>query len=127
MPRDILRGDIYYADLESGVGSEQKGCRPVVVIQNNLGNKYSPTVIVAAVSSKVAVKSRLPTHCFVEAGNGLNLPSVILLEQLRTIDKHRLKNYIGHLSNSQLKGVNHALAVSIGLSSLTKQPPQKTL
>lgn len=109
------RGDIYFADLGSGIGSEQRGYRPVVIIQNDIGNKYSPTVIVAAVTSKVDAKEKQPTHCFIGAGYGLDLPSVILLEQIRTLDKQRLEKYIGRLSDKHLEGLNHALAISVGL------------
>jgi mRNA interferase MazF len=117
MNHTYLRGDMYYADLEPGIGSEQHGNRPVLIIQNDVGNKHSPTVIVAAVTSKVGVKPKLPTHYFLEAGTiGLKAPSIVLLEQLRTIDKRRLEDYIGKLNAHQLKGVNHALAISVGLS-----------
>lgn len=87
MNKTYLRGDMYYADLGRGIGSEQEGYRPVVIIQNNTGNKYSPTVIVAAISSKVDAKAKLPTHYLLKAESGLELPSLVLLEQLRTIDK----------------------------------------
>ena len=97
MNRTYLRGDMYYADLGRGIGSEQEGYRPVLILQNNTGNKYSPTVIVAAISSKVDAKAKLPTHYLLQAENGLELPSLVLLEQLRTIDKKRLGAYIGHL------------------------------
>ncbi|MDE7171358.1 MAG: type II toxin-antitoxin system PemK/MazF family toxin, partial [Oscillospiraceae bacterium] len=117
MSRTYLRGDMYYADLGRGVGSEQEGYRPVVIIQNNKGNKHSPTVIVAAISSKVGVKPKLPTHYFINAENGLELPSIILMEQIRTLDKHRLAKYIGRLAPKHIRGMNHALAVSIGLTS----------
>ena len=86
MNKTYLRGDMYYADLGRGIGSEQEGYRPVVIIQNNTGNKYSPTVIVAAISSKVDTKAKLPTHYLLKAESGLELPSLVLLEQLRTID-----------------------------------------
>ncbi len=115
MERTYMRGDIYYADLQKGVGSEQEGYRPVVIIQNNVGNKYSPTVIVAAITSKADVKPRLPTHYYLNGEDGLELPSIILLEQLRTIDKRRLDGYIGHLSKEHIAGMDHALAVSIDL------------
>ena len=100
MDRTYLRGDLYYANLGRGIGSEQEGYRPVVIIQNNIGNRHSPTVIIAAISSKVGIKPKLPTHYFVNAEDGLELPSIILLEQLRTVDKRRLDKYIGHLSIS---------------------------
>lgn len=115
MNRTYLRGDLYYADLGQGVGSEQKGTRPVVIIQNNVGNKHSPTVIIAAITSKTGVKAKLPTHYYIHEGNGLELPSIVLLEQIRTIDKRRLSGYIGRLAEEHIRGINHALAISIGL------------
>lgn len=123
MKHTYLRGDIYYADLGHGVGSEQEGCRPVVIIQNNVGNKYSPTVIVASITSKAGEKAKLPTHYYIDTGGDLKLPSIVLLEQLRTVDKRRLGNFIGHLSEKHICGINHALAVSIGL---IKNVPPKT-
>ena len=93
MTQTYMRGDMYYADLGQGVGSEQNGHRPVLIIQNNTGNKHSPTVIIAAISSKIGVKPKLPTHYYMDAEYGLQLPSVVLLEQLRTIDKGRLESY----------------------------------
>lgn len=115
MKHTYLRGDIYYADLGHGVGSEQEGCRPVVIIQNNVGNKHSPTVIIASITSKTGVKAKLPTHYYIDAEDGLELPSIVLLEQLCTVDKRCLGNFIGHLSEKHICGINHALAVSIGL------------
>ena len=110
-----LRGEMYYADLSKGIGSEQTGRRPVLIIQNNVGNKHSPTVIIAAITSKTDAKAKLPTHYYLNAENGLELPSVVLLEQLRTVDKRRLENYIGRLDEEHMRKINHALAVSIGL------------
>lgn len=122
----VKRGDIYYADLSPVVGSEQGGVRPVLIIQNDTGNKHSPTVIVAAVTSKVGIKAKLPTHFFLEGGkSGLEVSSLVLLEQLRTLDKKRLTDYIGTLSKRQLCGVNHALAVSVGL--LEKLPEKMAM
>ena len=115
MNKTYLRGDMYYADLGRGIGSEQEGYRPVVIIQNNTGNKYSPTVIVAAISSKVDAKAKLPTHYLLKAESGLELPSLVLLEQLRTIDKKRLETYIGRLEEKHIRRIDHALAVSVGL------------
>lgn len=115
MNHTYLRGDMYYADLGRGIGSEQEGYRPVVIIQNNVGNKHSPTVIIASITSKTGVKAKLPTHYYIDAEDGLELPSIVLLEQLRTVDKRRLGNFIGHLSEKHICGINHALAVSIGL------------
>ena len=125
MSRTYLRGDLYYADLGHGIGSEQKGTRPVVIIQNNVGNKHSPTVIIAAITSKANVKAKLPTHYYLDAGNGLAHPSLVLLEQIRTIDKQRLSGYIGRLDEKHIRGINHALAVSIGL--IEPVPPKLTL
>lgn len=115
MNHTYLRGDMYYADLGQGIGSEQEGYRPVVIIQNNVGNKHSPTVIIASITSKKDAKPKLPTHYYIDAEDGLELPSIVLLEQLRTVDKRRLGDFIGHLSENHIHGINHALAVSIGL------------
>lgn len=115
MNHTYLRGDMYYADLGKGIGSEQEGYRPIVIIQNNVGNKHSPTVIIASITSKRDAKAKLPTHYLIEAEDGLQLPSIVLLEQLRTIDKRRLSSFIGHLSEKHIQGINHALAVSVGL------------
>lgn len=120
-----LRGDLYYADLGGGIGSEQKGHRPVVIIQNNVGNKHSPTVVIAAITSKTNIKVRLPTHYYLGAVNGLDLPSIVLLEQIRTVDKKRLLTYIGRLDEKHIRGLNCALAVSIGLIEPTR--PKLTL
>lgn len=100
--------------MGQGIGSEQNGYRPVVIIQNDVGNKHSPTVIVAAVTSKNAAK-KLPTHCEIGTECGLESPSIILTEQLRTIDKRRLTTLIGTLTSDHTKALNHALAISIGL------------
>lgn len=115
MNHTYLRGDMYYADLGKGVGSEQEGYRPVVIIQNNVGNRHSPTVIIASITSKRDAKAKLPTHYLIGDEDGLELPSIVLLEQLRTIDKRRLNSFIGHLSEKHIQGINHALAVSVGL------------
>lgn len=115
MKKTYYRGELYYADLGIGVGSEQNGYRPVVVIQNDVGNKHSPTTIVAAISTQIKTKAKLPTHFHVSPACGLAQPSIIMLEQIRTIDKARLEKYIGKLSPSDMKGLNHALAISIGL------------
>ena len=111
----IKRGDLYYADLSPVVGSEQGGVRPVLIIQNDIGNKYSPTVIVAAVTSQIN-KSKLPTHLDINSCDyGLNKDSVILLEQLRTIDKKRLRERVGHLEDDFMNKVDEALIISLGL------------
>lgn len=112
---NIHRGDIYYADLEPVVGSEQGGTRPVVVIQNEVGNRFSPTVIVAAVTT---ARSKLPTHVALNDNiAGLRKGSVILLEQIRTLDRLRLKQYIGKLSARNMKTLDTALGISIGLEN----------
>jgi len=111
----ILRGDMYYADLSPGVGSEQNGCRPVLVIQNDIGNKFSNTVIVAVITSQKNTKAKLPTHCPIAAQQGIDTDSLVLLEQIRTIDKARLHRHIGALGAEDLRRVDAALAVSVGL------------
>ncbi len=114
----VKRGDIYYADLSPVIGSEQGGVRPVVIVQNDIGNKYSPTVIAAAITSQIN-KAKLPTHIEMDAQEyGLPKDSVILLEQIRTIDKRRLKEKIGHLDDELMEKVNEALNVSFGLLEL---------
>jgi len=110
----IKRGELYYADLSPVVGSEQGGIRPVLVVQNDVGNKYSPTVIAAAVTSKLQ-KARLPTHIPISCeASGLPKNSVVLLEQLRTLDKTRLKDKIGSLGDDVMQNVNQGLLVSLG-------------
>ena len=112
---EIKRGDLYYADLSPVIGSEQGGVRPVLIIQNNIGNKYSPTVIVAAITSQIN-KAKLPTHIEISANEyGLNKDSVILLEQIRTIDKKRLREKIGCLDGNMMTKVDSSLQVSLGL------------
>lgn len=114
----IKRGDIFYADLNPVVGSEQGGVRPVLVIQNDIGNKYSPTVIVAAITSRID-KAKLPTHVEIKAEeSNLDKDSVILLEQIRTIDKKRLQRQIAHLDSEIIKKVEEALEISLGLIEL---------
>jgi mRNA interferase MazF len=113
---NIKRGDIYYADLSPVIGSEQGGLRPVLIVQNDIGNRYSPTVIAAAITSKVS-KTKLPTHIDIVGNNsGLAKDSIILLEQIRTLDKKRLKEKMGHLDDTTMSHVNDALGVSFGLS-----------
>lgn len=112
----IKRGDIYYADLSPVIGSEQGGIRPVLVIQNDVGNKYSPTVIVAAITSQIN-KSKLPTHFDLSSVDyGLAKDSVVLLEQLRTIDKKRLREHVCHLSEEAMKAIDYSIRVSLGLT-----------
>lgn len=112
----IKRGDIFYADLSPVVGSEQGGIRPVLIVQNDIGNKYSPTVIAAAITSQIN-KAKLPTHIEINANDyGLAKDSVILLEQIRTIDKKRLREKIGRLDDETMEKVNEALSISFGLT-----------
>lgn len=114
----VKRGDIYYADLSPVVGSEQGGVRPVLIIQNDIGNKYSPTVIAAAITSQIN-KAKMPTHIELLAKDyGLNKDSVVLLEQIRTIDKKRLREKIGHLDDILMGSVNKALSISFGLNDV---------
>ncbi|CDM69505.1 PemK-like protein [Clostridium bornimense] len=111
----VKRGDIFYADLSPVVGSEQGGIRPVIIIQNDIGNKYSPTVIVAAITSQIN-KAKLPTHVEISSEEyGLNKDSVVLLEQVRTLDKRRLKEKIGHMLERDMKKVDNSLKVSMAL------------
>lgn len=110
----VRRGELYYADLSPVVGSEQGGVRPVLVVQNDVGNKYSPTVIAAAVTSRID-KAKLPTHIELSAHEyGLSKDSVVLLEQIRTLDKTRLKERIGQVSAEKMRRINEALLVSLG-------------
>lgn len=118
------RGDIYYADLNPVCGSEQGGMRPVVVIQNNTGNKHAPTLIVAMVTTKVGNKPSLPTHYLIRNNDALAEPSIILLEQIRTIDKKRIKSYLGKTTKKELLGIDKALLRSLSLNYLisVKEP-----
>jgi len=120
LSREILRGDIYYADLEPVIGSEQGGSRPVLIIQNNTGNHYSPTVIVAAITSKD--KPKIPTHLPIRCAPELGSKSVVLLEQLRTIDKSRLECYAGSVGDAVMRLVDAALAVSVDLRRNRRAP-----
>ena len=112
----VRRGDIYYADLSPVVGSEQGGVRPVLIVQNDVGNRHSPTVIAAAITSQTG-KARLPTHIELAAQSyGLSRDSVVLLEQIRTIDKKRLKERIGRLDDVYMNKVNDAMIISFGIN-----------
>ena len=115
MDSNIKRGDIYYADLSPVVGSEQGGIRPVLIVQNNVGNRYSPTVIAAAITSQIN-KAKMPTHITVGAPNyGLTKDSIILTEQIRTLDKRRLRERMGNLAPDDMNRINRALSVRFGL------------
>ena len=111
----VKRGDIFYADLSPVIGSEQGGIRPVIIIQNDIGNKYSPTVIVSAITSQIN-KAKLPTHVEISSVEyGLNRDSVVLLEQIRTLDKKRLKEKIGHMTEIDMRKVDKELLISLNL------------
>ncbi len=112
------RGDIYLVDLGTNIGSEQGGCRPVLLVQNDIGNHFGPTLIVAPVSSRYWKKSNQPTHTLIEGIQNLSSPSVVLTEQLLTIDKVRVMKYLGKVPEDQMQNVNKAVMVSLGL----KQP-----
>jgi len=116
----VKRGDIFYADLSPVVGSEQGGVRPVIIIQNDIGNRYSPTVIVAAITSQIN-KAKLPTHVEISSEEyGLNKDSVVLLEQIRTLDKRRLKEKIGHMTKDDMEKVDTSLMLSLDLKHKNK-------
>ena len=112
----VKRGDMFYADLGLVMGSEQGGIRPVIIIQNDVGNKYSPTVIVATITSKLN-KAKLPTHILISKKYGLKEDSIVLLEQIRTLDKSRLKEKIGHADRYLLNKIDDALLTSVGIST----------
>ena len=122
MEKTIRRGDIYYATLNPVVGSEQGGTRPVLIISNDTGNRHSPTVIIAPITSRVHTKAKLPTHTAVNDFEALDKDSVVLLEQIRTIDKQRLKQYMGMMPDNIMARVDKALAISI---SLNNRPDRK--
>lgn len=115
--KEIYRGDIFYANLNPVVGSEQGGFRPVLIVQNDLGNKHSHTVVVAAITSKTG-KTKLPTHYSVPSQDGLEKDSIVLLEHVRTIDKQRLSGYICSLDNKTMKGIDDALLISLGIENV---------
>lgn len=114
MEKEVLRGEIYLVDMRAGIHSEQSGIRPVLVIQNDVGNAQSPTVIVASITSKLDKPSQ-PTHVAVGTSCGLHMDSIVLMEQIRTIDKRRLREHMGHLDENQMAQVDDAIAVSFGL------------
>ena len=114
MEKTYRRGDIFMADLGGGIGSEQQGVRPVIVIQNDLGNQFSPTVIVAPMTTQGIKKHDLPTHCYFDEIEGLDEPSMAILEQLRTVDKKRLFDKVGRLSDVQMEEINQGLLISLG-------------
>ena len=115
---NMLRSTVQYQRTNNGIGAEQRGYRPVLIIQNNTGNKFSPTVIVAVITGQIHHKARMPTHCQLSSHSALSIPSMALLEQITTIDKRRLKKYIGRISEEEISCINKALSISVGLESL---------
>ena len=113
------RGDIYYANMEPHVGSEQGGERPVVVLQNDMGNKHSPTLIIATLTSKVDKKRHLPTHVLLDHNPGLKVPSIVQLEQIFTIDKRRIQRFAGQASKDEMQQIELAVKISLGLDLLS--------
>lgn len=123
---NVHRGDIFYADLSPVVGSEQGGMRPVLIVQNDVGNRFSPTVIAAAITSQKD-KAKLPTHIQLNSGtSGLARESIVLLEQIRTLDKRRLKECMGRLDEESMRKIDHALSISFGLNDQRKNLPSTT-
>ena len=121
MSRTYLRGEIYYADLDPVVGSEQMGTRPVLILQNNVGNHFARTVIVAPITSRIHAKSKLPTHSYIGMIGRMKYPSVVMLEQLRTLDKRRIGYYIGRLPEGKMQDVTRALCVSLAIRQNTSK------
>ncbi len=118
---EYRRGDIYLADLSPVVGSEQGGIRPVVVIQNNIGNTHSPTMVVAPVTTKIDKKKNQPTHCLISKNQAFNRPSMALLEQVRTIDKERVDRYLGKVTQEELRSIRKAAIISMDLDDESHQ------
>lgn len=116
MKHSFLRGEIYYADLSPIVGSEQGGTRPVLIIQNNVGNRFASTVIVATITSRINAKPKQPTHSFIGTVGTMKYPSVVMLEQLRTLDKCRVGPYVGSLSDEKMEDVTRALCISLAIN-----------
>jgi mRNA interferase MazF len=114
--KKIYRGELYYANLETVIGSEQGGIRPVLIVQNNIGNKYSPTVIIAPITSKTNIKTELPTHITIKAFGKIKYDSIILIEQVRVVDKKRLLSFVGHLDTKEMGNVNKAILVAFGIN-----------
>ena len=115
------RGDIYCADLDPVVGSEQGGTRPVIVIQNDTGNRYSPTLIVATVTTKIRKKERMPTHLLIKSNPAFREASVVQLEQIRTIDKSRIDDYLGKVTSTEMAAIEKSLSISLAMEQLRKR------
>ena len=126
MENEVLRGEIYLADMRKGVHSEQNGIRPVLVIQNDVGNAQSPTVIIASITSKMD-KPTLPTHVAIDTSCGLHMDSIVLMEQLRTIDKRRLGKYIGILGEKQMKAIDKAISASVSNDMIKRMFTEKDI
>lgn len=120
------RGDLYLARLSAYFGSEQGGTRPVQVLQNNVGNRHSPTLIVAPLTGNPWKSAHLPTHCRIEAREKLMVPSIVMLEQITTIDKGRIIEFMGQLSNDEMKQIDRAVEISLGLREIPKRPMHLT-
>lgn len=118
---EYRRGDIYLADLSPFCGSEQGGIRPVVVIQNDTGNKHSPTLVVATVTAKTRKKTKQPTHYLIRNNQAFNRPSMVLLEQIKTIDKQRIMRYLGKVTRKEMCGIDYALCISLDLNTSSCQ------
>ncbi len=127
MEMTYRRGDVFNADLGIGIGSEQQGSRPVVIIQNDIGNRFSPTVIIAPMTTQTIRKRPLPIHCSFSSIDGLSEPSFVLLEQIRTIDKQRLKEKVGHLTPEQIEELDYCLSISLGFINPISQPMELCL
>lgn len=123
--RKIKRGEIYLADLDPCTGSEQGSTRPVLIIQNNRGNKHSPTTIVACISAKLVEKANLPTHYIISETTGVKTKSLVMLEQIRSIDKSRLQKYIGKVPDSAMYRINQKITISLGLNQKLKRKRKK--
>lgn len=117
MSKKVVRGDIFYANLKKVLGSEQQGYRPVLIIQNNVGNRYSSTTIIVPFTGKVDEKADVPTHCILENITGLEIPSMVLSEQIMTVDKSRLRRYVGRVEKEDMIRIDRSLKISIGLCS----------
>lgn len=116
MERKIYKGDLYYAQLDGTIGSEQSGRRPVVIVQNDIGNKYSPTVIIVPLTKRIEWKSRQPTHYYLKPFGNIKYDSMILTEQIRVIDKRRLREYLGRLSLMQIKELDKNILIALGIN-----------
>ena len=118
MERKINRGDIFYANLDGIIGSEQSGIRPVIIVQNNIGNKYSPTTIIVPLTKKVKTRMYQPTHCLLYPFGNIKYDSIVLTEQIRVIDKSRLKEKIGNINNKNMKEIDNKILIALGLEKI---------